>query len=95
MDFTYFESGNIAVLLLAFIGGLALSYILKARGISGCFTYIIAITIFIVIVSGLVKGYSLLIENVTFHLQQYIFYNSTGVIGFVLGFVFGKVFNRK
>lgn len=94
MYITYFESWNLAVILLTFIAGLALSFIIKSRGVSGCFTYIISIVILLIIISGLVKGYSIFIENVTFHLQQYIYYNTTGILGFIGGFIVGFLIRR-
>jgi len=74
MEFSYFESDNLSVFLLTFVGGLALSYIFKSKGVSGCITYIISIIILLVIISALISGYSYFIENITFNLQQYIYY---------------------
>lgn len=95
MDLTYFESGNLAVFILTFIGGLALSFVFKSKGISGCFTYVIAIIILLVIISTLVSGYSFFLEDITFNLQQYIYYNSVGIIGFIIGLLVGLLFKQK
>lgn len=95
MYLTYFESSNLAVMILAFIGGLALSIIIRARGITGCLTYILSLVILVIIISGLVKGYSIIIEDATFYLQEYIYYNGIGVLGFLVGFVFGLIIKRR
>lgn len=95
MDLTYYESGNLAVFLLTFIGGVSLSFVARSRGVSGFFTYIIALIILIIIVSSLIRGYSFLIEDITYTLQEYIYYNAVGVIGFIIGFIIGLFFIKK
>ena len=95
MELNYLESGNLAVGILTFIVGLSLSFILRSRGISGCLTYILSLVVLFIVISALITGYSVLIESVTFHLHQYIYYNSVGVIGFLIGLIFGIVLKRK
>jgi len=93
--FSHFESWNLAILLLTFIGGLAIANLFRARGVTGCLSYLISIAVLVIIVSGLVVGYSVLIERVTFHLQQYIYYNGIGIVGFILGLLTGVLLRRR
>lgn len=95
MSITYFESWNLAILLLTFLGGLALANILRSRGVQGCLSYLISLVILVVVITGLVKGYSFILENVTFHLQQYIYYNGIGVLGFVIGLLAGLLIRKR
>lgn len=91
----YFTAGDIAVFILTFIVGLALSVVFRARGVTGCFTYIISLAIIILVILALMKGYSLMFNDITFHLQEYIYYNSVGVVGVVLGLVIGFFIRRR
>ena len=95
IHFDYISAENLAVLVLTFIGGLALSVILKARGVGGCLTYILAGVVLSIIVVALIKGYSYLIEDMTYYLTEYIYYNSIGIVGFLLGFLVGLVIRRN
>lgn len=92
--FSFFESWNLAILLLTFVGGLAIANLFRSRGVTGCLSYVISIAVLVIIVSSLIVGYSVLIERVTFHLQQYIYYNGIGIVGFVLGLLVG-IFSRR
>ena len=93
--FTQYESWNLAILILTFVGGLAVSNLFRSRGVTGCLSYLISIGVLIIILSGLVIGYSVLLENVTFHLQQYIFYNGIGVVGFIIGLLAGILIRKR
>jgi hypothetical protein len=93
--FTYYESWNLAAFLLELIAGLALSFVIKSKGIAGFFKYLLSFIILGIIINGLLKGYSIFIENITFHLQQYIYYNTAGFLGFVTGFIIGLLFKRN
>ena len=95
MELTYYESGELAVFLLTFIGGMSLAYMVRSKGLSSFFTYIISLIILIIIASSLMRGYSFLIEDITFYLQEYIYYNSIGVFGFIIGLITGLSFIKK
>jgi len=91
----YFSASNFAVLLLTFIGGLAFSILIRFKGIAGCITYLLAAVVISVIVVALIKGYSYLLEDVTYYLTEYIYYNSVGLVGFLLGFVVGLFIKKS
>jgi hypothetical protein len=95
MHFDFSAPNNIAVFILTFICGLFIAKFIKARGIGGCFTYIVAIFVIILVVSSLVKGYSYFFERITYNLETYIMYNSVGVAGAFVGFIIGLLIFTK
>jgi hypothetical protein len=85
------QPGNIATLILTFIGGLLIAKFFKAKGIGGCLVYIISLVVVVLVVAALWKGYSYFFERITFNLETYLYSNVAGVIGFILGFLLGLV----
>ena len=86
---------KLAVLALTFIAGLFFANFLKTRGLGGCLTYLLSLVVVIIVVSALVKGYSYLLQTITYNLEQYIYFNSIGIIGFVAGLLLGIVFFKR
>lgn len=94
-NFSYYESGNLAVFILTLMAGLIVSRLFKSGSLSGCISYILAIVVLVIVISAITRGYSYFIEDITFHLQQYIYFNGIGVFGFGLGLFIGLYFGRR
>ena len=91
-----FQPGNLATFLLTFLAGLLIAKLVKARGIGGCFVYVVALAVVVILVTALWTGYSYFIERITYNLENYLSYNAIGLIGALTGFVLGLfLFNRK
>lgn len=88
-------SFNLAVFLLAFLVGLFFSLLIRTRGLTGFFTYLLAFLIIGVFVFALFKGQSTWIENLTSNLEQYLLANPSGGIGFLAGVVVALIFRKK
>lgn len=93
IDFLY--PGNIATFLLTFLAGLLISKLIKSRGIGGCFIYILAIVVVVILITALWKGYSYFIERITYNLETYISYNIIGIVGLIAGLLLGLLLFRK
>jgi len=91
----FITASNIAVLILSFIGGLAVSFFFRSKGIRGCIMYIASAVVIIIIIISLTKGYNRFLENITYNLTEYIYYNSLGIIGFVIGLLVGIKIRNK
>ena len=85
----YLTASNLSILILSFIGGLAVSFFFSGKGIRGCITYLVSAVIVIFLVISLTKGYSEFLSNITYHLTNYIYFNTIGVFGFLVGMFFG------
>lgn len=80
-----FDPLTLAVLLLAFVGGLAVAFALTHPVLR----FVIFGGIFLLLVAALVRGFSPLLERVTHNLASYFWTEPIGTVGLVLGFLSG------
>jgi hypothetical protein len=86
-----FNAMDIAVMFLAFIGGMCLAFVFSSKFAR----FVLSITVVIILISGLLRGYSLGLENITYNLTFYISQNPLGFISFLVGFIVGFIVRRK
>ncbi len=90
-SFNFTDPFGLAVLLLSFIGGFSLASVFK-----NCISrFILSVSVVIIIILSLLKGYNQGLEDITRNLAYYIIYNPLGLVGFIIGFVFGIIILRK
>jgi hypothetical protein len=85
------NASDIAVFLLAMVGGFSLASVFK----SCAARIVLAVTIVAIIILALIRGHSQGIETITASLTYYIRRNPIGILGFVLGFVVSLVVMKK
>lgn len=90
----YLTAANLAVLLLAALAGFFVSFLFGNRG-GGCLGAIVGTIVLGVIVLALARGYSVVIENMTQTLTDYIYFNGIGVVGFLLGLLIGVIAGQR
>lgn len=95
MPVDFLTAQNLAVLLLSFFAGLAVSTIFTARGAKGCVTFAFGLGVTGFIILALLQGRSHWIERLTRNLAEYIYFDALGVLGFLAGIALGVAVRRR